>query len=87
MPKTPKLSSDARVFLEIMRGKSDLNWWIFGIQIQRLRPDIAERIIRARDELARGDPEFEAITMRLTIADDNFMQAVIEMFETGSAHG
>ena len=74
-------SEDIKRFMQLVEGGIQLDIWMLGIQLQRLRPDIAQRLLDTRDEMLGNDIEecFDA-TLNLIHCDDNLIQWVINFF-------
>jgi hypothetical protein len=76
-----ELSKDVRVIIHLLEQDMDIHRWVFGIQLQRLRPDIAQRFMDAQNEMNQLDPRMQEAAIHVIGVQDNLMQAVIDMFE------
>ena len=75
-------ADDAKALMHLSGSSSNaIMDWLLGIKLMKLRPDIAERMLAARNEISEASPEIYEAGLVLAQADDNLLQAVIEIFE------
>ena len=75
-------SEDAKALMHLSESSNNaIAGWFLGIKLTQLRPDIAGRIIAARNEISELSPEIYETGLVLAQADDNLIQAVIDIFE------